>query len=164
MAPEPVNVDKLLKNRDVYGWSFPSLPPEMSIDHEYDEEFREYDFGSPIWIFTNKSVPPIEKLSKYWQSTIIWNLLRVLWVWNHNSSYFPELPKATIASRDCSKTEIVNFLGNYEETCTHRIQNVSAAECEHPNSIFSPTRYFQAFSVIMNPSFINQSLILVRLM
>ncbi len=51
---ETLNVDKILRNRYVYGWSFPSLPP-IKTNIEPILDAHEYTVGSSIWIFTKDS-------------------------------------------------------------------------------------------------------------
>ncbi|XKL68302.1 hypothetical protein PGB90_003793 [Kerria lacca] len=46
VTPETTNIEKLLKNRLIYGWSFPSLPPEQNINEEIPREFEKYNVGS----------------------------------------------------------------------------------------------------------------------
>ncbi|XP_065204868.1 tectonic-3 [Planococcus citri] len=122
IAEEPSNVDKLLRNREAYSWSFPIAPPE---EPEIDQSFEPYELSSPVWIHDGESVQ------------------------------FFQLPKSTIMSRDCSHKGIMKYLEDFEETCTHRVTNVSASDCSNNLSIFNAANYFQNFSFVSNPVLMN---------
>lgn len=52
IAEETSNVDKLLRNREIFGWSFPSSPSE---EPEIDMNFEQYEISSPVWIHDRES-------------------------------------------------------------------------------------------------------------
>lgn len=75
----------------------------------------------------------------------------------NNELIFTELPKSTILSRDCSNKGAMKYLENFEESCTHRVTNVSATKCTGNSSIFNVANYVNAFSFVSNPAAMNST-------